>query len=123
MFTVRGLQRNKRKFFEETKESFLRLRSSIVPMFKNPINEEDFNSLTGFVEVVPSYYEDDYLSAYEEGNYFDTVKFYLPLAYSQFFKLAKMGQIYKRQPTVFCRAKYDKELGLLVDEFETNILE
>ncbi|CUS82625.1 CRISPR-associated endonuclease/helicase Cas3 [Candidatus Kryptonium thompsonii] len=118
-----GFTEKQKKIFEETKESFLRLRSSIVPMFKNPINEEDFNSLTGFVEVVPSYYEDDYLSAYEEGNYFDTVKFYLPLAYSQFFKLAKMGQIYKRQPTVFCRAKYDKELGLLVDEFETNILE
>lgn len=118
-----GFTERQRKVFEETRESFLRLRSSVVPMFKNTVNEDDFNSLAGFVEVVPSYYEADYLRAHKGGNYFEAIKFYLPLAYSQFFKLVKMGQIYRLKDKVFCRAGYDRELGLLIDEFETNILE
>ncbi|MFN3135196.1 MAG: CRISPR-associated helicase Cas3' [Candidatus Kryptonium sp.] len=118
-----GFTEKQKKIFDETRESFSRLINSIVPMFKNMINEGDFNRLAGFVEVVPSYYEVDYLGAYEEGNYFDAVKFYLPLAYPQFFNLLKKGQIYSNRYGVFCRASYNTEVGLSVDEFETNILE
>jgi len=118
-----GFTPRQRKIFERTRESFSRLRNKILPMFKNRIAQDDLNKLIGSVEVVPSCYEDDYLKMLEEGEHFELVKFYLPLAYPQFYKLFKNGQIYTHSDTIFCRARYDEELGLIVDEFETNILE
>ncbi len=118
-----GFTQKQRKIFDETRESFLRLKRRIVPMFENAFSEKDFGKLVGFIEVIPSCYEDEYLRAYNDGNYFELVKFYLPLAYPQFFNLFERDQIRNNKFGVFCRAGYDKEIGLLVDEFETNIVE
>lgn len=109
--------------FNKVRESFRALKGEIFPMWDNKIGEEDFRRLIGAVEVVPSCYEGDFLRARDEKNYFEVVKFYMPIAYPQFCKLLKNGQIYEHSDTIFCRAKYDSELGLFVDEFETNILE
>ncbi|CUU09209.1 CRISPR-associated helicase, Cas3 family [Candidatus Kryptobacter tengchongensis] len=118
-----GFTQKQSKIFNETRESFLRLRKEIYPMLSNKIADEDLHRLIGSIEIVPSCYENDYLKMRESGNYFEVVKFFMPLAYPQFFKLHRNGQIYQHSHTLFCLAGYDKELGLLVDEFETNILE
>jgi hypothetical protein len=75
------------------------------------------------VEVVPSIYEEEYVKLIEEKKFFEAIRYFMPLALEQFFKLKKNGQIYEHSKTLFCRAGYNEELGLLTGEFETNILE
>ncbi len=118
-----GFSERQRRIFNETVESFGRLRKMIVPMCNNRVSEDDFYNLIRFVEVVPSVYESEYVKLIEEKRFFEAVKYFLPLAFEQFFKLKKKGQIYEHTKTLFCGAEYDEELGLLTDEFETNILE
>ncbi|MCS7230454.1 MAG: CRISPR-associated helicase Cas3' [Candidatus Kryptonium sp.] len=118
-----GFSEQQMRNFNKTRDSFKALKDKIVPMYDNRVSEEDFNRLVGAVEIVPSFYEDDFLRARDEKNYFEVVKFYMPIAYPQFFNLLGKGQIYSHSDAIFCRAKYDRELGLFVDEFETNILE
>ncbi|CUU09336.1 CRISPR-associated endonuclease/helicase Cas3 [Candidatus Thermokryptus mobilis] len=118
-----GFSEKQRKIFNDTVESFKRLRGSVLPMLNNKVNEDDFYRLVKSVEVVPYVYEEEYVKLIEEKRYFEAIRYFLPLAFVQFFKLRKNGQIYEHSKTLFCRAMYDEELGLLTDEFETNILE
>ena len=118
-----GFNQNQKKIFNETIESFRRLRNEVLPMMKNRANEEDFYRLVRSVDVVPSVYEDEYVKLIDEGRYFEAMRYSLPIADAQFFKLFKKGQIYRHSDTIFCKAKYDPEIGLSTDEFETNILE
>lgn len=118
-----GLGEKQRKIFDETVESFKKLKKDIAPMRVNRFSEEDFYKLIGSVEVVPSIYEEEYVKLIEEKKFFEAIRYFMPLAFEQFFKLKKNGQIYEHSKTLFCRAGYNEELGLLTDEFETNILE
>ncbi len=118
-----GFNERQKKIFDTTVESFRKLRGEVIPMMRNRTNEEDFYRLIGSVEIIPSFYEEEYVKLINEKRYFEALRYFLPIAYAQFFKLFRKGQIYKHTDTFFCRAKYEPEIGLLTDEFETNILE
>jgi CRISPR-associated endonuclease/helicase Cas3 len=118
-----GFTGRQERIFNETREAFLSLRSMVCPFVENSITEDDFYALVRSRDVIPSVYESEYLKSLDESNYFEIVKFFVPIALSQFMKLYKGGQIYNVRKTCFCKVGYNPDLGLLVDEFETNIIE
>lgn len=118
-----GFNKKQMEIFETTVENFKKLRNEVIPMMRNRASEEDFYRLVRSVEIVPSVYEDEYVKLIDEKRYFEAMRYFLPISDAQFFKLFKNGQIYKHTDTFFCCAKYDPEIGLSTDEFETNILE
>ncbi len=106
-----GFTSRQMDIFNETKESFLKIRSYINPFVENGTSEEDFYSLVQSKEIVPSVYENDYLELIESKNYFEIIKFYLPVAIGQFAKLLKGDKFTKLKEHIFAGQDISQNLG------------
>lgn len=114
---------DKKKEFQETKKLFKQVIDAIVPFKNSSRDESDFYNLFNSIEVVPEVYRTAYLTAIDERRIFDAMQYCLQLTNGQFNKLLKNGQI-DFGKKIFVNAKYDSDLGLLINEKEesTNII-
>ena len=110
---------DKQKLFESTKNSFKQMIDRIVPFKNSNTKESDFYDLFNSIEAVPEKYRYEYLDCIKNKKLFDAMQYCLQLTNGQFHKLLKEGRIDYEKKT-FVDAKYDSELGLLINEREEN---
>ena len=122
-----GYEEKEREKFETAKRLFERHLQGIVPFIENPSSRQEFNELFKSVEIVPECYEEDFWEKIENREYYDAKAYIAQISYNQFTRLHKEGQLYERKRSGqlgqwFIKVRYDKTLGLLIDEHSTNIL-
>ena len=110
---------DKRKEFEDTKTSFREMIDRIVPFNNSNTKESDFYDLFNSIEAVPEKYRHEYLDCIRNKKLFDAMQYCLQLTNGQFQKLLKEGRV-DFEKKIFIDAKYDPELGLLINEHEEN---
>lgn len=110
---------DKQKEFEDTKTSFRKMIDRIVPFNNSNTKESDFYDLFNSIEAVPEKYREEYLECIRNKQLFDAMQYCLQLTNGQFQKLLKEGRV-DFENKVFIDAKYDSELGLLINEHEEN---
>lgn len=113
-----GFGKNKKEF-ENTKTLFKQLIDNIEPFKNSNRKESDFYNLFNAIEAVPEIYRSEYLDSIKNNKIFDSMQYCLQLTNGQYYKLLKEGRI-DFEKMVFVNAKYDPELGLLINEIEEN---
>ncbi|MFU8767365.1 MAG: hypothetical protein ACNA7I_06855, partial [Candidatus Methanoperedens sp.] len=91
----------------------------IVPFNNSNTKESDFYDLFNSIEAVPEKYRQEYFDCIRNKKLFDAMQYCLQLTNGQFQKLLKEGRVDFEKKT-FIDAKYDPELGLLINEHEDN---
>ncbi len=121
-----GYNEKNLKEFESVRESFQRFWSAIVPFIHDKQNEEDFYKLFDGVEVVPEKFRDEYEARIEEKDYFAANELLTRISIGQYQKLKKDGQLILENigdsKILFIQTKYDDDLGLLLDEYSSNLI-
>ena len=122
-----GYNDKEQKKFNRAKQLFERHLQSIVPFIEDSEGRKEFNELFKSVEVVPECYEQEYLIEIDARKYYEAKAYIAQISYNQFNRLHKDGQLYevKRFGQLgqwFIKVRYDETLGLLLDEYSTNIL-
>jgi len=112
--------------FESVRRIFPQLWQEILPFIDDKRKEEDFYALFDGVEVVPEKYRDDYEKCIQAKDYFGAIEFIATITNGQYRKLKEQGQLYRESimdsDTIFIQTKYDEELGLLLDEYQSNMI-
>lgn len=108
-----------KKEFENTKILFKQIIDKIEPFKNSNKKESDFYNLFDSIEAVPKVYQSEYLDCIKNNKIFDSMQYCLQLTNGQYHKLLKEGRI-DFEKTNFVNAKYDPELGLLINEMEEN---
>ena len=106
--------------------TFPKLWQEILPFIDDKRKEEDFYALFDGIEVVPEKYHDDYAKCVEAKDYFGAIEFIVTITRGQYRKLNEQGQLYKEcisdLDTIFIQPRYDEEFGLLLDEYQNNMI-
>ena len=110
---------DKQKEFEDTKTKFREMIDKIEPFKNSNTKESDFYDLFNSIEAIPVKYQQEYLDCIRNKKLFDAMQYCLQLTNGQFQKLLKEGRVDFEEKT-FINAKYDSELGLLINEHEEN---
>ena len=111
-----GYTKKDADLFKEVSENFSKFYRSNVPFIDTKKNESDFYSLFNSVEVVPIEFMDYYMEDILEKRFYEAMKYLLPISLNQYGYLKSQGRISVIQNNVFVDAKYDKDLGLLINE-------
>ncbi len=113
--------------FESVRMTFPKLWREILPFIDDKRKEEDFYALFDGIEVVPEKYRDNYEKCVEAKDYFGAIEFIATITRGQYRKLNEQGQLYKEcisdLNTIFIQTKYDEKFGLLLDEYQNNMIE
>lgn len=122
-----GYNEKEHEKFNKAKQLFERHLQGIVPFIEDSEGRKEFNELFKSVEVVPECYEEDFSEKIEAREYYEARAYIAQISYNQFARLHKEGQLYEtkhfsRLGQWFIKVRYDKTLGLLLDEHSTNIL-
>ena len=119
-----GYDETEKDKFKKAKQLFERHLQDIVPFIEDSKGRKEFNELFKSVEVVPACYEQEYLAEIDERKYYEARAYIAQINYNQFARLKKEGQIYEneRLNQCFITVYYDKTLGLVLDEYNPNIL-
>ena len=110
--------------FNRAKRMFERHLQDIVPFIEDSKGRKEFNELFKSVEVVPTCYEEEYLTEVDARKYYEARAYIAQINYNQFARLMKEGQINvnERINQCFINVRYDETLGLILDEYNPNIL-
>ena len=110
--------------FKRAKQMFERHLQGIVPFIEDSNSRKEFNELFKTVEVVPACYEQEYLTEVDARKYYEARAYIAQISYNQFARLNKEGQIYENERfnQCFINVRYDEMLGLILDEYNPNIL-
>ena len=111
-----GYTKKDADLFKEVSENFSKFYQSNVPFIDTKKDESDFYSLFNSVEVVPIEFMDYYMEDILEKRFYEAMKYLLPISLNQYGYLKSQGRISVIQNNVFVDAKYDKDLGLLINE-------
>ncbi len=102
--------------FLETKERFSQLIEDIVPYRSTNRKDSDFYQIFRSIEAVPACYADLYRQCHLDGKIYDAMQYILSLSLGQYHKLKNLNRITQTDHGLIVNARYDSELGLLVDE-------
>jgi CRISPR-associated endonuclease/helicase Cas3 len=92
-----------------------------LPIFDESEFKEDFFDLIKSKEVVPIKFRERYLELKQEYKYFEAMGYVVPISIRQYYRLLKESRVSRDSFDLFVDAKYDKELGLLLDENEVDV--
>ncbi|KUK73062.1 CRISPR-associated helicase Cas3' [Methanobacterium sp. 42_16] len=107
---------NDEKLFRDVRRTFSRVIEGIVPFSNSDQAEADFYRLFNSVEAVPERFRTDYLDSIQAGDIYRAMQYTLPLSRGQYHRLKGEGRISKTEGMLFVNARYDSDLGLLVEE-------
>lgn len=107
------------KIFDEVKLAFSNYYDSVVPFINK--TKDEFYKLFDAYEVVPQKFKEEYLEKINNKEYYEAMAYTLSVTSGQFKKLNNENNVEEVENTYFINVKYDSELGLLIDEEESNI--
>jgi CRISPR-associated endonuclease/helicase Cas3 len=102
--------------FQDTKNRFSKLIEELVPYRSTDRKDSDFYRIFQSIEAVPARYANTYLQCHLDGKIYDAMQYVLSLSLGQYHKLKNQNQITQTDHGLIVHARYDPELGLLVDE-------
>lgn len=112
--------------FEMVRRNFQKLWRDVLPFIDNKRSKEQFYALFDGVEVVPHKFLDNYLKRIEEKDFFGAIEYVTTITKGQYQRLKKDGQLYTKSidglNVLFILSKYDEELGLILEEYQSNML-
>jgi CRISPR-associated endonuclease/helicase Cas3 len=108
--------------FDMVQRQFKQFYNQIVPFIHDERGEEEFFSLYKSYEVVPLQYAMEYLEEMERGHYLEAISYFASISLGQYKKLERDNNVEIKNGTRFVNARYDKKLGLLLDEELSNII-
>ena len=110
--------------FKTAKQLFERHLQGIVPFIEDSENRKEFNELFKSVEVVPSCYEQEFSDEIAARKYYESRAYIAQISYNQFARMYKEKQIYENENLnqYFINVRYDETLGLILEEYNPNIL-
>ncbi len=119
-----GYDEKEKDKFNSAKRMFERHLQTIVPFIEDPKGRKEFNELFKTVEVVPIDYDYEYITEFEERRFYKARAYIAQISYNQFARLNKEGKINinERINQCFINVPYDDSLGLILDEYNPNIL-
>lgn len=119
-----GYDEKEQDKFKRVNQLFERHLQSIVPFIEDSKGRKEFNELFKSVEVVPACYEQEFLAEIEAREYYEAKAYIAQISYNQFARLIKEGQIYENERInqCFINVRYDDTLGLILDEYNPNIM-
>lgn len=101
---------------------FTDVLNEIVPLKNYDRKESDFFKLFDSIEVIPNKFLTEVKMAVEEGNFFEIMKYTLPLSKGQFYRLKIEGRVSNESEYLFIDAKYDSHLGLILSASDSSII-
>ena len=119
-----GYDEKEEDTFIKAKRMFESHLQNIVPFIEDAKGRKEFNELFKSVEVVPMCYEQEYLAEIDARRYYEARAYIAQISYNQFARLKKEKQINENERInqCFINVHYDKTLGLILDEYNPNIL-
>ena len=119
-----GYDEKEQEKFDKAKRMFERHLQDIVPFIEDSKRRKEFNELFKSVEVVPTCYEEEFIAEFDARKFYEARAYIAQINYNQFAKLKKEGQINEndRINQCFINVHYDETLGLILDEYNPNIL-
>jgi CRISPR-associated endonuclease/helicase Cas3 len=102
--------------FRDTKDRFLKLIEELMPYHSTSRKDSDFYKIFRTVEAVPACYADPFLRCHNDGNIYDAMQYVLSISLGQYHKLKNLNRISQTDHGLIVNARYDPELGLLIDE-------
>ena len=119
-----GYDEKEQEKFDKAKRMFERHLQDIVPFIEDAKGRKEFNELFKSVEVVPTCYEQEFLSDTDARKYYEARAYIAQISYNQFARLYKDGQINinERINQCFINVRYDDTLGLILDEYNPNVI-
>lgn len=107
---------NDEKLFRDVRKTFPRVIEEIIPFSDAERTDDDFYRLFNSFEVVPEKFRTDYLDHIQAGDFYGAMQYTLPLSRGQYHRLKEEGRISTTEGMLFVNARYDSDLGLLVEE-------
>ena len=119
-----GYDEKEQEKFDKAKRMFERHLQDIVPFIEDAKGRKEFNELFKTVEVVPMDYEQEFITEFEARKYYEARAYIAQISYNQFARLNKEDKINvnERINQCFINVRYDETLGLILDEYNPNIL-
>lgn len=119
-----GYDENEEAKYKKAKHLFERHLQDIVPFIEDSKGRKEFNELFKSVEVVPMDYEQEFLADTDARKFYEARAYIAQISYNQFARLKKEGHINEndRINQCFINVPYDDNLGLLLDEYNPNII-
>ena len=119
-----GYDEKEQEKFDKAKRMFERHLQDIVPFIEDSKGRKEFNELFKSVEVVPSCYEEEFLTEYEDRKFYEARAYIAQISYNQFARLKKEGHINENERInqCFINVGYDESFGLILEEANPNIL-
>jgi CRISPR-associated endonuclease/helicase Cas3 len=102
--------------FLDTKDRFSKLIGELVPYHSTSRKDSEFYQLFRSIEAIPACYSNPYLQCHADGKIYDGMQYVLSLSLGQYHKLKTLNRIDTTEHGLIVNARYDPELGLLVDE-------
>jgi CRISPR-associated endonuclease/helicase Cas3 len=102
--------------FQDTKDRFSKLIEDIVPYHSTERRDSDFYRIFRSIEAVPACFADRYRQCHLEGRIYDAMQYVLSLSLGQYHRLKGLNRITQTDYGLVVNARYDPDLGLLVDE-------
>jgi len=120
-----GYNDKEQRISDEASNAFRKVIAGLVP-FDASEREEEFYDLIQSVQVVPQEFEESYVTAITTKDFFGAMKYLATISLGQGMKLRNLEalprheiQLDKKPKSYYvARAKYDKELGLLLDQID-----
>jgi len=117
----KGYDEQEEKVFTRALDAFGRCVDSLYP-FKDSEDSKDFYDLIQSYEVIPVKFESDYIGCKKEKMFFEAMRYIATLTVGQGHKLQKNSRLSRREEGYWVvDTRYDENLGLLIDEIESEV--
>jgi hypothetical protein len=115
-----GYNKEEEEEFQHAWMSFSSVIKSLLP-FDEQENDEEFWELIRSLEVIPIKFEPEYIRCIEEKKFFEAMRLLATISFGQGAKLRQTERLFRRDNKYWVAdAKYDDELGLIIDERESS---
>lgn len=108
--------------FDMVQRQFKQFHNQIVPFIHDNRVEKEFYSLYKSYEVVPLHYKLEYLEEMDCGRYLEAISYFTSISLGQYKKLERENNVEIERGTRFVNTRYDKNLGLFLDEEDSSII-
>lgn len=104
------------KEFSNARSLFSGIINDIVPFSNSDRHDSDYYRLFNSREGVPEIFRTAYLDHIQEKEVYEAMQYTLPISNGQYYRLKHEDRISNDEGQYFIDAKYDPEVGLLIDE-------
>jgi CRISPR-associated endonuclease/helicase Cas3 len=116
-----GYNKEEQQTFEFVTQSFGRIVENLRP-FDESEDKDEFYELFRSIEIVPSKFQSDFLTAIKDKKFFEAIQYICNLTLGQGARLAKESRLRfdKNNKFWIANAEYDEKLGLFADKEDSS---